>query len=200
MFEGIKTDGPFGGGQGEQMFRSLMLDQYGKQIAERGGFGLSDAITRALLSHQEARPLSADAKIETVVKMAERLVAALQADIAALEGGRPRDMQTLDPEIQLLSAQYGREAASLNRAELEAAPAEQRARLTAVDPELPRGADPAWPHPDAHPQCQRRHDQGRGRRGRQAPQPRPALCRALWRHAGRATRRASSSLLYNAVV
>ena len=55
MFEGIKTDGPFGGGQGEAMFRSMMLDQYGKPIADQGGFGLSDAITRALLSHQEAK-------------------------------------------------------------------------------------------------------------------------------------------------
>jgi Rod binding domain-containing protein len=54
IFNGISTDGPFGGGQGEQMFRSLMLDQYGKQIASRGGFGLSDAITKQLLSHQEA--------------------------------------------------------------------------------------------------------------------------------------------------
>ena len=50
--------------------------------------------------------MSGDAKIETVVKMAERLVAALQADIAALEAGRPKDMQTLDPQIQLLCAQY----------------------------------------------------------------------------------------------
>ena len=54
MFSGISTDGPFGGGQGEQMFRSLMMDQYGKAIAVRGGFGLSDAITKQLLSHQEA--------------------------------------------------------------------------------------------------------------------------------------------------
>jgi Rod binding domain-containing protein len=54
MFEGISTDGPFGGGPGEAMFRSLMLDQYGKAIADRGGFGLSDAIARSLLSHQEA--------------------------------------------------------------------------------------------------------------------------------------------------
>jgi flagellar protein FlgJ len=53
MFEGISTDGPFGGGQGEQMFRSLMLDEYGKQIVSRGGFGLSSAITRSLLAHQE---------------------------------------------------------------------------------------------------------------------------------------------------
>lgn len=54
MFADIPTDGPFGGGQGEAMFRSLMLDEYGKQMESRGGFGLSQAITRSLLSHQEA--------------------------------------------------------------------------------------------------------------------------------------------------
>jgi Rod binding domain-containing protein len=53
MFEGISTDGPFGGGQGEAMFRSLMLDEYGKQIEARGGIGLSSAITRQLLHAQE---------------------------------------------------------------------------------------------------------------------------------------------------
>jgi Rod binding domain-containing protein len=55
MFEGISTDGPFGGGQGEAMFRSLMLDEYGKQIASSGGFGLADSITRSLLAHQEVQ-------------------------------------------------------------------------------------------------------------------------------------------------
>jgi peptidoglycan hydrolase FlgJ len=56
MFEGISTDGPFGGGQGEAMFRSLMLDEYGKSIASQGGIGLSTAMTKQLLSAQEARP------------------------------------------------------------------------------------------------------------------------------------------------
>jgi Rod binding domain-containing protein len=54
MFEGISTDGPFGGGQGEAMFRSLMLDEYGKSIAAQGGIGLADSVTRQLLKQQEA--------------------------------------------------------------------------------------------------------------------------------------------------
>lgn len=58
MFQGLSTDGPFGGGQGEAMFRSLMLDAYGKEIANQGGIGLADAMTRELLKHQEA--VSAD--------------------------------------------------------------------------------------------------------------------------------------------
>ena len=53
MFSGISTDGPFGGGQGEEMFRSLMIDEYGRQIAAQGGFGLSDAVQRQLLKTQE---------------------------------------------------------------------------------------------------------------------------------------------------
>jgi Rod binding domain-containing protein len=53
MFSGISTDGPFGGGQGEEMFRSLMMDEYGKQIASQGGFGLSASIQRELLKMQE---------------------------------------------------------------------------------------------------------------------------------------------------
>lgn len=54
MFQGISTDGPFGGGQGEQMFRSLMMDEYGKQIAKQGGIGIATSVTRELLKHQEA--------------------------------------------------------------------------------------------------------------------------------------------------
>jgi flagellar protein FlgJ len=52
MFEGVKTDGMFGGGSGEDMFRSLMIDEYGKQIAAQGGLGLSDGVTRELLKRQ----------------------------------------------------------------------------------------------------------------------------------------------------
>lgn len=55
MFAGIPTDGPFGGGPGEAMFRSLMLDEYGKQIEAQGGFGLAAPVTRQLLQLQEAR-------------------------------------------------------------------------------------------------------------------------------------------------
>ncbi len=53
MFSGISTDGPFGGGQGEEMFRSVLMDEYGKQIVAQGGFGLSSAIQRELLKTQE---------------------------------------------------------------------------------------------------------------------------------------------------
>jgi len=56
MFSGIPTDGVFGGGEGEDMFRSLMIDQYGKQLEQRGGFGLAESVTRQLMKFQEAAP------------------------------------------------------------------------------------------------------------------------------------------------
>jgi Rod binding domain-containing protein len=60
MFSGISADGPTGGGEGEEMFRSLMIDQYGKSMEQRGGFGLASALQRQLLKHQEI-PVSSDA-------------------------------------------------------------------------------------------------------------------------------------------
>ena len=52
MFEGVQTDGPFGGGQGEQMFRSMMTEAMGKQVAKAGGVGLSDRVAHEMLKLQ----------------------------------------------------------------------------------------------------------------------------------------------------
>ena len=56
MFEGIETDGPFGGGHGEKIFRSLMITEYGKATAARGGVGIADQIIRQMLTTQEVSP------------------------------------------------------------------------------------------------------------------------------------------------
>ncbi len=53
MFQGIGTDPLFGGGHGEEMFRSMMVDEYSKEMSKRGSFSLSDAIERQLLEMQE---------------------------------------------------------------------------------------------------------------------------------------------------
>ena len=54
MFSGIQTDGITGGGQGEEMFRSLMINEYAKGLQQRGGFGLAAQMKPQLLKHQEA--------------------------------------------------------------------------------------------------------------------------------------------------
>jgi hypothetical protein len=68
-------------------------------------------------------------KIELLIAMAERLIAAIEADIAALKAGRPQELRTTDPEIQRLSVLYGREAAGLDPARAKAAPSELRRKF-----------------------------------------------------------------------
>ena len=53
MWQGIETDGYFGGGNGEEMFRGLMINEYGKQIAQSGKLGIADNVRNAMLKMQE---------------------------------------------------------------------------------------------------------------------------------------------------
>ncbi len=53
MYATVGVDETFGGGSGEQMFRDLLVDEYGKQAGERGGIGLADGILRELIRAQE---------------------------------------------------------------------------------------------------------------------------------------------------
>jgi Rod binding domain-containing protein len=56
MFSGMKADETTGGGEGEEMFRSLMVDQYAKSITQRGGFGLASAIQAQMLKMDGETP------------------------------------------------------------------------------------------------------------------------------------------------
>jgi len=53
MFAGVGTNKVFGGGPGEEMFRSVLVDEYGKAAAKQGGMGMTDQIMRALIAQQE---------------------------------------------------------------------------------------------------------------------------------------------------
>lgn len=53
MFEGVSTDGLFGGGQAEKIYRSLLLDEYGKEMAKTGNIGVKDYVMQAILQMQE---------------------------------------------------------------------------------------------------------------------------------------------------
>jgi flagellar protein FlgJ len=52
MFEGVNTSAPFGGGPGEQMFKSFMTEAMAKQMARGGGIGLSETVGREMLKLQ----------------------------------------------------------------------------------------------------------------------------------------------------
>lgn len=53
MFETLESDSLFGGGPGEEIYRSILVEEYGKEIARAGGIGIADSIERELLKLQE---------------------------------------------------------------------------------------------------------------------------------------------------
>jgi Rod binding domain-containing protein len=55
MFAGIKSDSLFGGGHGEDVFRSVLLQEYGKEIVKAGGFGIADSVEKEILKLQEVK-------------------------------------------------------------------------------------------------------------------------------------------------
>ena len=55
MTAGLDSNGPFGGGMGEGMFKSLLHNEYAKSLAGQGGLGLADNIKAELLTYQEIR-------------------------------------------------------------------------------------------------------------------------------------------------
>jgi len=52
MFEGIKVDSTFGGGKGEEIFRGMMLQEYGKMMAETGQLGIAEHVKTELIAMQ----------------------------------------------------------------------------------------------------------------------------------------------------
>lgn len=53
MLNGVGDDNAlFGGGPGEQMFKSFLTDAMAKQMTRAGGIGVADAVTREMLKMQ----------------------------------------------------------------------------------------------------------------------------------------------------
>jgi Rod binding domain-containing protein len=53
MFSGVQPDAVTGGGEGEAMFKSLMIQEYGKAVARQHALGIADVVKRQLLQLQE---------------------------------------------------------------------------------------------------------------------------------------------------
>ena len=52
MFEGLETDNMFGGGKGEEIFRGLMIEEYGKSMAARDVTGIQTQVANKLIELQ----------------------------------------------------------------------------------------------------------------------------------------------------
>ncbi len=56
MFEGTEPEAPFGGGKGEEVFRGMMLQEYGKIIAQTGGIGIARFVKDEMIRIQSDNP------------------------------------------------------------------------------------------------------------------------------------------------
>ncbi|MFN3514087.1 MAG: rod-binding protein [Phenylobacterium sp.] len=52
MFKTAEISAPFGGGQGEEMFKSFYAEAVAKQVTQAGGVGLADTVAREMLKLQ----------------------------------------------------------------------------------------------------------------------------------------------------
>lgn len=56
VFAELGQDELFGGGPGTQVYRSMMVQEYGKAIARSGGLGIAASVEREMLKLQEMTP------------------------------------------------------------------------------------------------------------------------------------------------
>jgi len=52
MFKDVNTSAPFGGGPGEDAFKSFMTDAMAKQVVKSGGIGLASTVQKEMLKLQ----------------------------------------------------------------------------------------------------------------------------------------------------
>ena len=55
MWQGVEVDSEFGGGHAEEMWRSMLNQEYGKHIAKNGGLGIASNVMASMLKAQEER-------------------------------------------------------------------------------------------------------------------------------------------------
>ena len=54
IFESVSISEPFGGGQGEAMWKGMLVEEYAKEMVASGGIGIADEVRAELLRAQEA--------------------------------------------------------------------------------------------------------------------------------------------------
>lgn len=56
MLESVPSDGEFSGGHGEEVFRGVLAEKLGGEIAKRGGIGLAPVVLDQILKLQGGNP------------------------------------------------------------------------------------------------------------------------------------------------
>jgi Rod binding domain-containing protein len=86
MMETIEVDPQFGGGKGEEVFRGLLLNEYGKIISNQGGIGVAEQVKAQLIRLQEASQNTLQATGLPDAKLLETNIAKQLNDIAPQSG------------------------------------------------------------------------------------------------------------------
>ncbi len=55
MFEGVSTEGAFGGGYAEEVYRGMMLDAVARSIADGGGLGIAPQVAAQIDAYNKAK-------------------------------------------------------------------------------------------------------------------------------------------------
>lgn len=55
MMETVQQDGDFHGGSGEEMFRGILAEKLGTEMAKRGGIGLAPAVLDQIIKLQQGQ-------------------------------------------------------------------------------------------------------------------------------------------------
>ncbi len=58
MTEGVETDPMFGGGHAEEMWKSMLNQEYGKHIVKNGGLGISKQVMDYMIKAQEEKTVT----------------------------------------------------------------------------------------------------------------------------------------------
>lgn len=53
MFSTVEPNEALGGGDAEEVYQSMLVDEYGKILARTGGVGVSDQVKRIMIEQQE---------------------------------------------------------------------------------------------------------------------------------------------------
>jgi flagellar protein FlgJ len=87
MKAGMETDPLFGGGPGEDMWKSMLNQEYGKEIAKTGRLGITEQVMQGMLRMQEQRDAAAGVAQPVVATApAEHTMAQQDAAIAIVAG------------------------------------------------------------------------------------------------------------------
>lgn len=106
MLETVEVDDKFGGGHGEEMFRGMMAEQIGNQIAKGKGLGIASAVEAQIIRMQGGNPQAASASSGAAAN-ASSGAQAYAAQAANVQSGATQTAARQAAAAEAIAAQAG---------------------------------------------------------------------------------------------